>query len=125
MLGIKRREFITLFGGAAAAWPLGAQAQQPAMPVIGYLGGTAPGRYSEPLITAFREGLKEAGFVEGHNVAIEFRWAEGHYERLPPLATELVSRGMAIGKRASTSGVFSMVRNRPNCRYCSRLSSSW
>src|SRR5262245_48182654 len=91
----KRRAFIILLGGAAA-WPLAARAQQPAMPVIGYLGGTAPGRYREPLITAFRQGLKEVGFVEGHNVAIEFRWAEGHYERLPPLATELVSRGMAV-----------------------------
>jgi putative ABC transport system substrate-binding protein len=93
---MKRREFITLIGGAAAAWPPAARAQQSLMPVIGYLGGTAPGRYSKRLITAFRLGLKEAGFVEGHNVAIEIRWAEGHYERLPPLATELVSRGMAV-----------------------------
>jgi putative tryptophan/tyrosine transport system substrate-binding protein len=89
-----RREFVTLLGGAAA-WPLAAGAQQPAMPVIGFLSGRAPGE-SAHLVEAYRRALKEDGFVEGQNLAIEFRWARGDYGRLPALAADLVSRHVAV-----------------------------
>src|SRR6266853_17282 len=92
---MKRREFITLLGGSAAAWPLVARAQQPTMPVIGFLSGATFETMRE-YVAAFHRGLADAGFVEGRNLAIEYQWAEGHNDRLPTLATDLVRRGVAI-----------------------------
>jgi putative tryptophan/tyrosine transport system substrate-binding protein len=92
---VQRREFITLFGGAAAVWPLGAHAQQPAMPVIGFLGAPAAVHYARYL-AAIHQGLKQTGYVEGQNLTVEYRWAEGHYDRLPTLATDLVRRQVSV-----------------------------
>jgi putative ABC transport system substrate-binding protein len=97
---MRRREFITLVGGAVG-WPLIAHAQESATPVIGFLNGASPEVYA-PYVAAFRQGLKEAGYIDGQNVAIEYRWAEGHYERLPALAADFVRRLVSVIAATST-----------------------
>ena len=92
---MRRREFIAGLGSTAAAWPRAARAQQPRLPVVGSLGGVSAARWAEPM-AGFHRGLSETGYVEGRNVAIEYRWADDHYDRLPAMAADLVSRRVAV-----------------------------
>ena len=101
---MKRRDFIALLGGASVAWPVASVAQQKSMPVVGYLSSGSPGVVYAPMVNAFREGLKETGYVEGQNVAIEYRWSEGQNDRLPALAADLVRRNVAVIAGTSTPG---------------------
>ena len=92
---MRRREFVSLLGGAVVAWPFAVRAQQKAMPVIGFLSSSSPGP-SAPFLFTFHQGLSETGYVEGQNLAIEYRWAEFRYDRLPALATDLVARQVEV-----------------------------
>jgi putative ABC transport system substrate-binding protein len=98
---MRRREFIKIVAGSAAAWPFAARAQQPAMPIVGFLNGASAEGYTK-FLAEFRRGLNSMGFVEGQNVVVEYRWAEGHYDRLPDLAADLIRRQVAVIAATST-----------------------
>src|SRR5262249_48863592 len=105
---MKRREFLSLLGGTAAAWPLAARAQQPAMPVIGLLDSRSPDIVGAGRLRGFRQGLKEASYVEGENVAIVYRWAENQLDRLPELAADLVRRQVTVITPVGAASIFAV-----------------
>jgi putative tryptophan/tyrosine transport system substrate-binding protein len=112
MFRMRRREFVTLLGGAAAAWPMAAHAQQPAMPVIGYL-STRSAEDTTHLLAAFRTGLAQNGYIESQNVTIQYRWALGQYDRLPGMAAELVRRPVTVLATTGGEPAASQPRTRP------------
>jgi len=116
---MQRREFITLFGGTVATWPLATRAQQPPVPVLGFLSSRSPVE-STQLVAAFRDGLKDNGFIEDQNVRIEYRWAEGQYDRLARLASDLAHRNVAaIAAVGNTPSAYAARAATPISRLCS------
>ena len=124
---MRRREFITALGGAVVAWPLTARAQQPTQ-VIGFLSSASPDTFA-PFVAGFHQGLRETGYNEGQNLAVEYRWAFGHCDRLPALAADLVGHRVAVlvttGGAPATSIASSKARSRPTFRCRCRPSTSW